>query len=88
VLVKQDPTEAKDTVTKRIEYITKEMYVIHSVDLWRLWCPKSLISFCRDRHDNSIKDLESKFEKHKQTLGSLQHQFQQLAMQAKVTAAN
>ena len=28
MLVKQDPAEAKDTVTKRIEYITKEMYVI------------------------------------------------------------
>ena len=28
VLVKQDPAEAKQTVTKRLDYITKEMYVI------------------------------------------------------------
>ena len=28
VLVKQDPAEAKQTVTKRLDYINKEMYVV------------------------------------------------------------
>ncbi|XP_028395007.1 prefoldin subunit 6-like [Dendronephthya gigantea] len=64
VLVKQDPTEAKDTVTKRIQYIKKEI----------------------ERHDKTMQDLESKFHSHKQKIGSLQQQFQQLSMQAK--AAN
>ena len=27
VLVKQEPAEAKQTVTKRLDYITKEVYV-------------------------------------------------------------
>ncbi|XP_046845137.1 prefoldin subunit 6-like [Xenia sp. Carnegie-2017] len=63
VLVKQDPVEAKDTVTKRIAYISKEI----------------------ERIDLTVKDLESKFQKHKQTLGGLQQQFQKLTTHSKQT---
>jgi len=53
VLVKQDPAEAKQTVTKRLDYITKEMYVIlcmcHCEGSTTVKILYSLLSSCKVR---------------------------------------
>jgi len=56
VLVKQDPEEATQNVTKRLDYIKGEL----------------------KRHDELLKDLETKQEASREAVGSLQQQLRQV----------
>jgi len=56
VLVKQDPDEATQNVTKRLDYIKGEL----------------------KRHDELLKDLETKQEASREAVGSLQQQLRQV----------
>lgn len=55
VLVKQDPEEANQNVSKRLDYIKGEL----------------------KRHDDQLKELESKQEATRETVGKLQMQLRQ-----------
>lgn len=49
------------------------------------YCLNFVFLIFRERIDLTVKDLESKFQKHKQTLGGLQQQFQKLTTHSKQT---
>jgi prefoldin beta subunit len=81
-LVKQDLEEAKQTVEKRLEYITKEMSD-HGSTLEDFLILSSSGCLFRTRCEDTIKDLEGKLDQKRQKLMKLQSslQAQQAAVQ-------
>ena len=79
ILIKQDLTEATQTVQKRIDYIQGEMWALTYLCSSSLGLLVNLTWFWifRKRLDGAIKDIDEKQESVKENLGKLQQQVQQ-----------